>query len=81
METHNLSDFDRNLIIDLTASNNRLAAALEHQREEKLYSCKEFADLVGVCPQTISRYVRQGRIKKAARGGKVGIPASEIDKI
>lgn len=79
MET-NLSQIDRALIADLTASNNRLAAALEAQRNEKVYSCKEAAQLLGKSPQTISRYLAQGRIKKAVRGGVVGIPQSEIDK-
>ena len=81
METHNLSDIDRALIADLTASNNRLAAALEGQRTEKVYSCKDAAELVGRSPQTISRYIRQGRIKKVVRGGVVGLPESELLKI
>ena len=80
METHNLSQIDRALIADLTASNNRLAAALEAQRNEKVYSCKEAAKMLGKSPQTISRYLAQGRIRKAVRGGVVGIPQSEIDK-
>lgn len=80
METHNLSQTDRQLIADLTESNNRLAAALEAQRNEKVYSCKEAARLLGKSPQTISRYLAQGRIRKAVRGGVVGIPQSEIDK-
>lgn len=81
METHNLSQIDRALIADLTASNNRLAAALEAQRNEKVYSCKEAAKILGKSPQTISRYLAQGRIKKGVRGGVVGIPQSEIDKL
>ena len=81
METHNLSDIDRALIADLTASNNRLAAALEGQRTEKVYSCKEAAELIGRSPQTISRYIRQGRIKKGVRGGAIGIPESELLRI
>ena len=80
METHNLSQIDRALIADLTASNNRLAAALEAQRNEKVYSCKEAAKMLGKSQQTISRYLAQGRIRKAVRGGVVGIPQSEIDK-
>ena len=76
-----LSDYDRSLIEGLTESNNRLAAALEGQRTENLFSCTEAAKLIGVTPQTISRYIREGRIRKAARGGKVGIPESEIKKL
>lgn len=81
METHNLSQTDRLLIAELTASNNRLAAAIESQRMEKVYSCKEAAELLGKSPQTISRYLAQGRIKKGARGGVVGIPESELKKL
>lgn len=81
METHNLSATDRALIADLTASNNRLAAALEGQKTEKVYSCKDAAKLLGKSQQTISRYIRQGRIKKGVRGGVVGIPESELKKI
>jgi len=77
----NLSTFDRALIAGLTKSNNRLAAALELQKDEKVYSCKEAAEVIGVTPQSISRYVRQGRLRKAVRGGRVGIPESEIRKI
>lgn len=81
METHNLSDTDRTLIAELIASNNRLAAAIEMQKTERVYSCKEVAEIVGRSAQTISRYIRQGRIKKAVRGGVVGIPESELIKI
>lgn len=81
METHSLSQTDRQLIADLTASNNRLAAAIEAQKNEKVYSCKEAAQLLGKSQQTISRYLAQGRIKKGARGGVVGIPESEIKKL
>ena len=78
METYNLSQTDRDLIADLTASNNRLAAALEGQRTERVYSCREVAAILNKSPQTISRYIRQGRIKKGVRGGVVGIPEREI---
>ena len=81
METFNLSNLDRALIADLTASNNRLAAALEMQKHEKVYSCREAAQILGKSPQTISRYISQGRIKKGVRGGVVGIPESELLKI
>ena len=81
METHSLSLTDAQLIAELTASNNRLAAALEGQKTERVYSCAEAAKILGKTPQTISRYLAQGRIKKGVRGGVVGIPQSEIDKI
>ena len=81
METYSLSPLDRSLIAELTASNNRLAAALEGQKSEKVYSCKDFAKMIGVSPQTVSRYIAQGRIKKGERGGRIGIPESELMKI
>lgn len=77
----NLSQFDRSLIAQLTESNNRLAAALEAQKSEKVYSCKDAAKIIGVSPQTISRYLAQGRIRKGERGGRIGIPESELNKI
>lgn len=77
----NLSDYDRSLIVSLTESNNRLAQALESQKTEKVLSCTDAAKMIGVTPQTISRYIREGRIRKAIRGGKVGIPESEIKKL
>ena len=77
----NLSDYDRSLIVSLTESNNRLAKALEDQQTEKVFSCADAAKMIGVTPQTVSRYIREGRIKKAVRGGRVGIPESEIQKL
>lgn len=76
-----LSDYDRSLIACLTESNNRLAKALEGQKTETVYSCMDAAKMIGVTPQTISRYIREGRITKVVRGGRVGIPESEIQKI
>lgn len=81
METHNLSETDRKLIEALTASNNRLAAALESQQSEKLLTCSDVAKMVGKSPKTISRYLAQGIIKKGVRDGRVGIPESELRKI
>lgn len=81
METLNLSDYDRRLIVALMESNNRLASALGSIKEDKIYSCTDAAKLIGVTRQSISRFIREGRIKKVSRGGKVGIPKSEIDKI
>jgi hypothetical protein len=81
METYSFSETDRRLIAELIASNNRLAAAIEGQKAERVFSCKEAAAIIGVCPQTISRYLAQKRIKKGERGGKVGIPESEILKL
>ena len=80
METHNLSDYDRALIAGLTDAINRLAEVQEIRNTEKIYTCKEAAKMIGRSQQTISRYIRQGRIKKGTRGGTIGIPESEIRK-
>ena len=81
METISLSDSDRTLISQLIESNNRLADALTQRKAERVFSCREFAKMIGKSPQTISRYIAQGRIKKAVRGGVIGIPESELQKI
>lgn len=81
MEVTNLSEKDRKLIEALTESNNRLAAALESQRSERVLSRSEAAKIIGKSPKTISRYLAQGRIKKGVRDGVVGIPESELRKI
>lgn len=80
METHNLSDYDRALIAGLTDAINRLADAQEVRSAERVYTCKEAAKMLGRSQQTISRYIRQGRISKSERGGMIGIPESEIRK-
>lgn len=81
METHNLSEYDRALIAGLTTAVSRLASAMEEQKVEKVYTCKEAAALLDKTPQTISRYLRQGKLKRAVRGGVIGIPESELKKI
>lgn len=81
MDEINLSAYDRSLLESLVASADRLAAALEAQKDERVLSCKEAASLLGRTPQTISRYLAQGRIKRGERGGRVGIPESELQKL
>lgn len=81
METHNLSEYDRSLLAGLTTAVNRLASAMEGEKVERVYTCKEAAELLGRSQQTISRYLRQGRIKKGVRGGVAGIPESELKKL
>ena len=81
MPPFEISTTDRQLIAELTASNNRLAAALESQQSERLLTCSDVAKMVGKSPKTISRYLAQGIIKKGVRDGRVGIPESELRKI
>lgn len=81
METHNLSDYDRSLLANLTEAVSRLASAMEVQLTERVYSNKEVAALTGKTEQTINRYIRIGKLKRGERGGMVGIPESELRKI
>lgn len=81
METHNLSELDRTLISDLTAALNRLATIQEQQQVEKVYTNREAAKILEKSEQTISRYLKQGRLKRAVRGGVAGIPESELTRL
>lgn len=81
METHNLSDYDRSLLANLTEAVSRLASAMEVQHTERVYTNKEVAALTGKSEQTINRYIRIGKLKRGERGGMVGIPESELRKI
>jgi hypothetical protein len=81
MQTIELSLTDRQLLSEHTAAMNRLAGLIQEQRSSKLYSNKEVAKMLGKCPNTISNWVRTGKIARISQGGSVGIPQSEIDKI
>lgn len=64
---------------------NRLCDALGTKPEERfpsneLLSCSEAASLLGVSRQTISRYIKEGRLKKTSRGGRMGILKSDLWK-
>lgn len=80
METQ-FSETDRILIVNLTTALNRLATIQEAQRVEKVYTNREAAKILGKSEQTISRYLKQGRIKRGVRGGVVGIPESELTRL
>lgn len=58
----------------------RLVACFEAQKNEPVYNNKQAAKLLGRCEETIATYLRQGRLNKVTRGGRVGIPQSEIDR-
>lgn len=79
METQ-LCQTDRILIANLTLALNRIADIVAQQEEEPVYSNKEAAALVGRSEDTIARWVTSGKIKKAVRGGRYGIPKSEIKR-
>ena len=46
--------------------------------KEVLLNNTQAAEIVGVTRQTIGRYIREGRLKKVCRGGKMGIPLSSL---
>ena len=77
-----LSDYDRRLIVSLTESNNRLAAAFEAKidGELPLYTCAQAARYLGRNNTTISRMLADGRLHKVYEGGLSGIRKSELDK-
>ncbi len=46
--------------------------------KEVLLNNTQAAEIVGVTRQTIGRYIREGRLKKVCRAGKIGIPLSSL---
>lgn len=50
----------------------------EPPAREVLLNNTQAAEIVGVTRQTIGRYIREGRLKKVCRGGKVGILLSSL---
>lgn len=77
----NLSEYDRSLIMGLTESNNRLAAALEGRKTEesdRLLTCAQAAVFLGRDRTTISRMIADGRLHKVYEGGLSGIKESEL---
>ena len=75
-----LSDFDRSLISNLTVEMKRHNDLMAEQREERVYSNKEAAAILGKCESTICLWVKSGRLKRSIRNNRSGIPQSEIDK-
>lgn len=88
MEEHlTLSDYDRSLIENLatgieglTAEIRRMNGNAEKAEPDVLLTCSEAATLCDVTRQTISRWIREKRIRKVRRGGRSGILKSELVK-
>lgn len=88
MEEHlTLSDYDRSLIENLatgieglTAELRRMNGNAEKAEPDDLLTCGEAAELCGRSRQTISRWLREKRIRKVYRGGRQGILKSELIK-
>ena len=81
METLYLSYEDRLLIANLTAEIKRFNDREERPPKDIVLTLTQVANMAGKTRQTISRWIRQGRIHKVERGGMVGILSSELDSI
>lgn len=46
--------------------------------ETRVMTCGEAAFVLGKTPQTISRYITEGRLHKACANGVTGVRASEV---
>lgn len=46
--------------------------------ETRVMTCGEAAFVLGKTPQTISRYITEGRLHKATANGVTGVPAREV---
>lgn len=53
--------------------------ALE-QENDRLVSCVDAAEYCGVTPQTISVWIRKGRLRKVYRNGRTGVLLSDLKK-
>jgi predicted transcriptional regulator len=69
METHNA-------VTDLLEVFKRLEAAMNN--ETRVMTCGEAAYILGRTPQTVSRYIADGRLKRARGNGVVGVRAKEV---
>lgn len=49
--------------------------------ERKFYKIKEVASMLGVHPNTIGRWIKDGIIKTTLVGDTILIPATEIERL
>ena len=73
------SESDRVLLTSLVNELRRYND-LNEGSSDRLLSVSEAAEVIGVRRQTVSRYLRQGRLHKVSRGGKSGILLSEATR-
>ena len=81
MEAINLSLQDRALIADLVHELRRYNDNSEKSLSDKVLSCSEAAAVTGKTRQTVSRWIRDGRLHKVTRGCRTGILQSELNRI
>ena len=49
--------------------------------EERVMTCSEAAFRLKITPQTVSRYIEQGKLHRASGNGVNGVRASEVFKL
>ena len=81
METISLSERDRVLLSSLVNELRRLNDSRPAETPDCVLSCSEAAKFLGKTRQTISRWLRDGRLRKVVRGGKAGGLLSEVKQI
>ena len=69
------------IIAEIMADLDELRASYERDCYEELLNGKEAARYLNVTPQTISKYVREGRLHKISNGVTYGIRKSELRQI
>lgn len=67
-------------MLEILQKLQKLQKDFERDYGDPILSCKETAALLGKTPQTISRYIREGRLHKVSNGVSAGIRRSELRK-
>ncbi len=64
---------------DFISALQRLDEAMNS--ETRVMTCGEAAYVLGKTPQTVSRYIAEGKLHKAAANGVVGVFAREVYRL
>lgn len=65
-----------NAVTDFLEAFERLKASTDN--ETRVMTCGEAAYLLNKTPQTISRYIDQGKLRKASGNGVIGVRACDV---
>lgn len=63
-------------LTDFISALQRLNTAMDD--EQRVMTCGEAAYVLGKSPQTISRYITEGKLHKACANGVTGVKAKEV---
>lgn len=63
-------------ISELISALSRIDTAIH--ADDRVMTCGEAAYLLNKTPQTISRYINQGKLKKAVGNGVIGVRKSDL---